>query len=534
MALKWPTFQPTESLAAAIDEFARAMGKVAQLAPPATAVAVPCWAFWRMAKDLLIKRPGIGYDEQFFMWGGWSVLKGLAPYRDFLEFKPPMTFLTHALALKLYGYEGERFRYFFLWLALSSIAAFIGALVKRGGDVALCASLGLAMSYLFTGYHEKFFADTESIGLSFYLLGVAALIVKTRFRKTAEAFGGIFLTCASLSKEPFIPCVAATWVASYFLVYGKVSRNSLLHYVKYTALGIGAVVGALCVYMVPTGAMSAYISTVHGYMRMFRDPQNGYCVLIHQFKPTGRMWDDLPLQWERIRKDFLNLATLGFIAPLFLASVVFLPRRSVVLFCTVSAAFACALYGLTASHCYFPHYYLMALSGLFLFLGAGIDAIGPSLALAGGSSGLWMRAVVLLTVGIQLWPTITADSPTDVSKAWAPFEPAPGLYDFIRAHTSPKDKIFTTGPPGVYVYADRLAAVRESTIMDELLPTMPGDTDAEKLRPLYEELVRNQPKVVFLDPERSNRKTRHYAGAIMPFLSEYKYEKVNENLYVKP
>jgi hypothetical protein len=534
MALKWPTFHPSESLAAALDEVLRAMGKVARLAPSVAAVALPCWAFWRIAKGLLIKRPGIGYDEQFFMWGGWSILKGLAPYRDFLEFKPPMTFLTHALALKLYGYEEERFRYFFLWLSLSSIAAFIGALVKRGCDVALCASLGLAMAYLFTEYHEKFLADTESIGLSFYLLGVAALIIKTRYRKTAEVFGGIFLTCASLSKEPFIPCVATTWVASYFLVYGKLSRGHVGHYIKYTALGIGAVIGVLCLYMVPTGAMSAYISTVRGYTRMFRDPQNGYCVLIHQFKPTGRMWDDLPLQWERIRKDFLNLATLGFVAPLFLASLVFLPRRSLALFFTASIAFACALYGLTASHCYFPHYYLMAESGLFFFLGAGIDAIGPALAFAGGSSGLWMRAVVLLTVGIQLWPTVEADLPPEVTRTWAPSEPAPGLFDFIRTHTSPQDKIFTTGPPGLYVYADRLSAVRESSIIDELIPSMEGDTDAEKLRPLYEELVRNQPKVIFLDPERANRKVRHLAGAISPFLSEYNYTKVNENLYVKP
>src|SRR5277367_1422443 len=37
---------------------------------------------------------GYSFDEQWFVWGGWSVLKGLAPYRDFHDFKPPVLFLT--------------------------------------------------------------------------------------------------------------------------------------------------------------------------------------------------------------------------------------------------------------------------------------------------------------------------------------------------------------------------------------------------------------------------------------------------------
>ena len=33
-----------------------------------------------------------GYDEGFFVWGGWSIRHGLTPYRDFTELKPPMLF----------------------------------------------------------------------------------------------------------------------------------------------------------------------------------------------------------------------------------------------------------------------------------------------------------------------------------------------------------------------------------------------------------------------------------------------------------
>jgi len=537
MALKLPAVAlPIPSLRISQERASLATRRLLGFVPYATAMAIPCWTFWRLAKEMLQKATGIGYDEQFFMWGGWSILKGLAPYRDFIEFKPPMTFLSHALALKLFGYAGERFRYFFLWLALSSVAALTASLLKRGADVVLSSALGLAVVYLFTypGYHEVFFTDTESIGLSYYFLGVAFLIANTRFRRTAEVLGGIFLTCAAFSKEPFIPCVGVTWLACYFVVYGEMSKANARSYLKYTAIGIGGSIAALCLYMIPTGAMSAYLATVRNYMTMFRDPQKGYCVLLGTFQPKGKFLDDLPLQYDRIRVDFLNTTTLGYLAPFFVAAFVFLPRRSWALFGTSLMAFVFALYGITASHCYFPHYYLMAQSGLFFFLAAGVDSIGPALALANGATRLWVRAAVLLTVAMHIWPRIETDLPPPVASAWHPYEPAPGLYDFIREHSAPTDRIFTTGPPSLYVYVDRIAAVRESSIIDELVPAMPGKTDEEKLRPLYDELVRHRPKIVFLDPEHGHRKHRHLAAAIMPFLTEFDYTKVNELLYLRP
>ncbi|MGH7270757.1 MAG: hypothetical protein ACREJ3_10030, partial [Polyangiaceae bacterium] len=74
---------------------------------------------------------GIGYDESFFVWGGWSINRGLAPYKDFIEFKPPLVFLTHALALKLYGFEGQRYRVFFELFPLAAILMAQASLIQR-------------------------------------------------------------------------------------------------------------------------------------------------------------------------------------------------------------------------------------------------------------------------------------------------------------------------------------------------------------------------------------------------------------------
>jgi hypothetical protein len=478
----------------------------------------------------------LGYDEQFFMWGGWCVLKGLAPYRDFIEFKPPMTFLSHAMALKLFGFENERFRYFFFGLALSSILALTASLIKRGADAFLVVALTLGIIYFFVhpGYHEAFLADTESIGLSFYLWGVAFLIAKTPHRKVTEVVGAMFMTCCALSKEPFIPCVVGTWATSYFLVYGEFSRRRALAYLKYTTAGVAIVIAALCVYMIPSGAMSAYIATVRGYFTMFRDHRTGYCVLIGMFQPTGQgLLADLPRQVARLRRDFFNPTTLSALAPFFIPAIVVTWRRSRTLFVSAVITLALALYGITASHCYFSHYYLMGQAGLFFFLAIGVDSVGTKLASCPWDMRLLIRSAFFLSTFLELWPRIDAAPPAAVLANRPLTEPAPGLFEFVKTNSTPEDKIFTTGPPSLYVYTNRVGAVRESSIIDELVPAMPGETDAAKLRPLYDQLVRNKPKIVFLDPEHGHRKYRHLGAAIMPFLTEFKYTKVSETLYLR-
>src|SRR5262245_9133106 len=66
---------------------------------------------------LILNRPfyaaAIGHDEGFVVWGGWCITKGLTPYHDFVGLEPPMAYITHALALALFGLGNQGFRIFF-------------------------------------------------------------------------------------------------------------------------------------------------------------------------------------------------------------------------------------------------------------------------------------------------------------------------------------------------------------------------------------------------------------------------------------
>ena len=479
----------------------------------------------------------LGFDEQFFVWCGWSVLKGLVPYRDFVEFKPPMIPLVHALALQLFGFEGCKFRIFFAAFSLCAILALQIALLSRGVGRLLTAALCAGMVYLFVNFafHDTSLSDTESIGFSFYFFGVAALIARTKYEGVANAIGGACLTCCVFSKEPFAACVVPSWVACYFAIDRPLPfRVAARRYLQTSALGIGVVVLGLCLYMIPSGAMKHYLAMLNWYRTLFNDPNDGYCVQLGIFRPTT-LWHDLPRFAKIIGKRLLNPKWLGFLAPFLLISVVFVTQRSRSLLLATLAAFAGGLYATTIGLCFWDHYFVMAQSGMFFFCIVGLLAMTPSFR----ASRSWVRVsgslAVAIIVALRVGPAYHAATPfvLDFGSAIVP-ETEPGTLAYIEAHSAPTDKVFTTGPPGLYVATNRVHAVKLATGLKEYLAVLPGNTDAEKLRPLYEELVASRPKLVYLDPEHAERKRRHTKAVYLPFLRKFRYTQVRPHLFMRP
>ncbi|HZL18436.1 MAG TPA: hypothetical protein VFG23_11895 [Polyangia bacterium] len=474
------------------------------------------------------------YDEPFFVWGGWSITKGLAPYRDFLEFKPPMVFITHAWAQDLFGFKDLGYRKFFTLFPLASLLLLQGVLIARGIGrwLALAVVVGVVVLFVSPTWHDTALTDCESIGLTYYILGLAFLLWEGRGLKMTTVTGGALLACCVFSKEPFAPVVGFTWLGLFWL-RGKPtpSRRSVQTYAVYSLLGVAAFVAALCVYMVPTGALKAYVALVRSYSVIYRDPKRSYCVAVGAAHPTTALVG-LQIAWEKIRLRFLNLGVLGYLAPIALPGAIFVFRRSKVLLAVVILAFAGALWAFTATACHWMHYFNMSMAGVVFVLVVGADSMRGDCAAARLTRWLACLATLALIVGFNHRDFTLQQTAHYTRKPWV--EPVPGVLDFIKQNTTPAERIFTTGPPMLYPEADRLSAVRESNIIDEILGSYDGDTDEEKLRPIRQQLDRNKPKVVVLDPEHVSRKGRTYRVLMMPFLAAHKYQKVRENLYLLP
>lgn len=492
------------------------------------ALAVTSWVFWVLNKPFYYHETG--YDEEFFTWAGWCITKGLAPYREFVEFKPPVSFLTHALAIALFGLKNYGYRTFFAVFPLASVLALQAVMMVRGIGrlLSLGVILGFVGLFVNTNFHDTALTDCESIGVAYFTLGLAAFLWEGRYEKLTTAAGGFLMCCVVLSKEPFAPIVMVATVGVIALRRGPL-RERVRFFTKHTAFGIAAFVVLLCLYMVPTGALSSYIAMVESYHRIYQDPNTSYCVLLGIAHPS----DGFLTKWEHIRATLWNQDTLGYLAPLVLPGFVFALDRTPFLPLTMLLVGIAGLWASVPTNCMWVHYSVMSMAAVLYVCVVSADSLRFPLAGASRLVRAGVGAVSVVAMLLYLHPTLELNNRTEYERIpWQ--EPQPGLLAFIASHTTPSDRIFTTGTPGLYAQADRISALRETNIIDEILGSYPGKTDEEKLRSEMQELVEHMPKVVFIDPEHEWRKSRTLRTLVYPFLQKYHYKMVRPRLYVRP
>jgi hypothetical protein len=180
------------------------------------------------------------------------------------------------------------------------------------------------------------------------------------------------------------------------------------------------------------------------------------------------------------------------------------------------------------------HYYMLSENGLFFALVIGLDAaahqLRPRLARRIVSTALLASAV------IACWPRYDVERHYMGTRTFKdPYrELVPGSLETIANHTTPADRVFTTGPPLLYPQSDHASATKESTFVDEGLAFFDGANDVERLSGIRAELEQNPPKVFVTDPENGHRKVRHDRALIQPFLSAHKYKQVRPNVWLRP
>ena len=498
------------------------------------ALAVPVYFFW-LSDHAYFALHRVENDEGYFVWGGWSIRQGLAPYRDFIEFKPPVLFITHAIAQAVFGLAGRGYRRLFFLLPVTGLVMLQLALLSRRVNRLLVATIGCSFTYLFVNktFHDSSLGDSESIGIGYFFIGFGLLLMETRMRRTADAVGAFFMCAAVFTKEPYGPQVALAWLCVFLLREGHRRRREIgWPMLRWSLLGIAVFFAALLAYLVPTGGMRAYLEMAGRYTNLYQDPMKGYCVVLGRVHPSTSL-HDLHKQWDQARAEFFNLDLFGLILPLLLLVVASVPRRSWALFLAACATLASTFWAVRASNCQWMHYYLMAYAGIFAVIALGVVCAREPLALAPRSLRGWALAIIAATALVPIWPRyqeVSALKP----KFEVDTEPSPGIVKLITDNSAPGDRIFTTGSPYLYVQTQRRGASRYSTFDDEIMAYYPGHTDEEKLRPIYDELVQSSPVLVYVDPQRPERRVRNMRALVTPFLTANHYVKLNENLYRRP
>jgi hypothetical protein len=227
---------------------------------------------------------------------------------------------------------------------------------------------------------------------------------------------------------------------------------------------------------------------------------------------------------------------MGFLLP-FVAPLALLARRkSLPVIAAAGAALVTSFFAVVASNCPWKHYYNMLLAGVFFVVVVGLDLIQPHVERLAPTMRWLVRVAMLTGLAVAIWPRIAAERPAYGTRPApnAMNEPAPGVFDLIKKHTTPDDRIVTNGNPVLYVQVNRIAGVRESNFLDPILAYYVGETDEEKLRPVYEEMMRSRPKIVILDPSFMWARGRHYNALWAPFLANNHYRQLTDSVYLRP
>lgn len=475
----------------------------------------------------------MGFDEHYFVWEGFSLDKGLVPYRDFQELKPPMIFLVNGLALKLFGLDGMGYRRLFALLSLAGFLSVTVALLSRGTSRwFLGAVMALMVNHFFDGgLHDSSIDNAESTGLVFFMIGCGILLIKTRWQRTQQVLGGAVLALVPLSKEPFALVTFAAWLALLLLRdYEASDRRAWRTYARFTIIGVASVVTTWLVFMLVTRSLGPYI----GQIKMNLAYTKNYAYQLNWF-PKDPAEGELSESWKRIRESYVNFNRIGVFIPLFAASIV-LWRRRVLIGVAVMGAIAGSLYAVSVGHGFVPHYFVMAMTGTFFAATIGMIAVDAycrrSRPLRAWISLSWVALAFLV-----LWPRYSEEKEKEKTYTSQPPPVNQSQVAYVRSHTSPKDKIFTLGEPLLYVYSDRLSAVHYPGTIDEVIQYFPGNTDEERLSPARRQLEEARPKLVIFgdDPVQGYaRKQRYIHALVTPFLRDFHYKKIDEAIYERP
>lgn len=478
----------------------------------------------------------INFDEGDFIWYGSLLNAGGVPYRDLFEPKGPVIFFANALGLSLFGLKGFLFRIVPTTVALTSIAVFYVAMIKRRNVPWLAALLTAQVAlWLFSAdFHDTGLNDSETYGFAFAILGFSLGLVgsalRSRFANTIVlVLSGIFLGLSVLSKELFVFSVIPAWV---FLGIRRDRDGWDWRPLLLSAAG-GLFVGfSFLSYLGAHSALGSYLDL----LRFSRALAANYCVDIGAF-PNVTGLSVIPPAWKKLHAYLYNFNHLAFVLAL---CVLIVPIRRALKhrprFVELAIGMSAVVLGIVAvstGYCFWRHYFLMGTTGLLLFGVIGAEALNAYLREKGPrikqASCVALMAVFLFVAWTPTRVMLTDARGNHGIARWEPL-----VAETIERHSKRGDYILAPGVAVIFVALDRKNPYPLGGPPDELLPYLPVANPKLQIESLREQLEQNLPKVCYFAESFRPKQKRWHELLYDPLLAKHQYIKVNDRLWYLP
>jgi 4-amino-4-deoxy-L-arabinose transferase-like glycosyltransferase len=426
-----------------------ALSSLSNLRAIATRLALPALLLLPVLLYLPFLNEPFERDEGAYATIAQNLLHGAVPYRDLFDHKPPLTYLWYAASFLLFGENiaAPRIAAALVWSATSLLVYFEARLLfaRRTAVIAagvFSASCGLAAL--------SFNANTEVFTLPWL---VAGLIGVTKWQRTGDRrwllAAGACGALASLTKQT----AALNLLALLFVVTWPDLKAQRLRTAIASALtlSVGSAL-ALAVVVAPfvlAGATGDFFYSTVVYNQIY----------------TSQLTVLERLQFTALGLEFFVLVAAPLIGLLVMA-LLELRRRSWMPADTILIpSLAAAWLGVMTSGYFFPHYLLLMLPFVALFLAPFIEKRVTEQTSRRGFL-LVTVAMVGLAAAFSL-QVFFAGSPEDIHRAKF-LDPGATqdnqsriVADYIVAHTTPDQAIYEYGrTTQIYFLSDRRPAVR--------------------------------------------------------------------------
>lgn len=474
----------------------------------------------------------VSFDEEFYLWHGWMILKGLVPYRDFFEPKPPVIFFANGIGLGLFGLKDNLFRYVPGLLAALSVLTLYFGFIRNKINPLLATLLTLQFAYWLLGpeFHDSGLNDVETYALAFCGLGLGLNLwgshAHAEKKMAIHSVAGFCYGLSVLSKELFLfsvlpACILTAYETQPVTSVGPWRKKQLL----YTAAG-GATIGlTFLFYLIGTQSLFAYFKVLNFSFNFAAN----YCIDLGVFPRLG-LFGTLIESLGRLHGTFYNLSHFQLILPLVLLGL-WTHRRSRLIYLFTISLFMGG-YAVGTGHCFWKHYYLMGMIGALipaLFGARALDTILKQLKPTAAKI-VYLTLILLILDEMQLTTHRVLKQNFNLTPPVSQINPS--LVEIVKTYSQPEDLILTLGPPGIYYTSDRMGPLN-ILFLDEVIDyLLPGRTDEERFLNSNTRLELKPPKVLHSPLTWRHRTQRAFDHLFLPFLLKNHYFKINEETWI--
>lgn len=446
------------------------------------------------------------YDQGTFAYGGSALLKGLRPYVDFWDIKPPNIFYAYSAAFGIFGESIFSIRLLDYANALITIALIFELSIRLwtgtpwGRLSAVLASLLTVVQYYIMGPWNT--AQPETYTIPWILLAVLLLLperdVEWKEKMTKAGLAGFAIGITVFFKYTngifLVLALAMLWISTVKL---KTNHTRLVFAV---IGGFVLALGLQVLYLYGQGTLDDLFKIGSTATLSYRD--TNYSGVFSLDENLKTLLQNLDLLWLIVGVIGWTLWSLDHGARMKYESLLYQTLL------TTGIAIALSLFVVQLQNKGYAYHYWIALPWFNILIGAGVAHFAIALhkvdALPRGSNA-WIVGIVMVvlsyvwTSGEKLQARVTdlLDVVNDRRPANSYIE-GDSVSNLVLANTTPKDSIFIFGfHPYIYWRTGRAPANRYLNTIHFKPSYVADETRSE----LVASLVQHPPKLILVESD---------------------------------